>query len=188
MSDPTITEADKERFLAKCANAIAVEGPLETPCLRWANGISITGYGQFWLEYRNVPAHRMIWSIRRGVIPPNTHVLHRCDYRPCIELDHLFLGTAQDNVDDMRAKGRDSFGDNFGENNGQTILKEDQVLEIYELAWSGRYTQNEIGEMFGVSRGCVKSIKLEKTWKHLWRDRPPPVIELVKPRPEYRRF
>ena len=175
----TITEADKERFLAKYANAVAVEGPLGTPCLKWPNGISFSGYGMFWLEYRNVAAHRMIWSIRNGDIPSWRCILHRCDNRWCVELNHLFLGTPKENADDMRAKGRDTYGDNFGERNGHAILKEDQVLEIYDLAWSGRYTQDEIGEMFGVTRGCVKSIKLRKSWKHLWRDRPPPVIDTV---------
>jgi hypothetical protein len=112
--------------------------------------------------------------------------LHRCDNRWCVELNHLFLGTPKDNTDDMRAKGRDSYGDNFGERNGQAILKEDQVLEIYELAWAGCYTQDEIGEMFGVTRGCVKSIKLEKTWKHLWQRLP--VIEELPTLPAFRRF
>jgi hypothetical protein len=72
------------------------------------------------------------------------------------------------NVDNMRSKGRDGYGDNFGERNGQAVLTEDQARQVYELAWSGQYTQDEIGEMFGVTRGAVKGIKLKKTWKYLW--------------------
>jgi hypothetical protein len=34
------------------------------------------------------------------------NVLHRCDVRCCVNPDHLFLGTDQDNYDDMIAKGR----------------------------------------------------------------------------------
>jgi DNA-binding transcriptional regulator LsrR (DeoR family) len=46
-------------------------------------------------------------------------------------------------------------------------LREAEVLEIYEMAWSSHYTQAEIAKMFGVGRECVSSIKLAKNWRWL---------------------
>jgi hypothetical protein len=41
---------------------------------------------------------------KNGPIPAGLCVLHRCDVRPCINPDHLFLGTQKDNMADMAAK------------------------------------------------------------------------------------
>lgn len=51
-------------------------------------------------------AHRVVWEGIFGPIPNGLWVLHSCDNKPCINPHHLFLGTRQDNVDDMVAKGR----------------------------------------------------------------------------------
>ena len=51
-------------------------------------------------------AHRYAWIVAHGPIAAGMQVLHKCDNPPCDRVDHLFLGTPQDNVDDRRAKGR----------------------------------------------------------------------------------
>lgn len=94
-------------------------------------------------------------------------VLHKCDNRCCVNPDHLFVGTLKDNADDMRAKGRDAYGENFGENNGQAKLTEDQVRQIRKLLDENTYSQREIGDLFGVTRGAIKMIKLRQTWRHI---------------------
>jgi DNA invertase Pin-like site-specific DNA recombinase len=55
----------------------------------------------------------------------------------------------------------------LGEQNGQAKLTRDQVLQIYEMAWSGHYTQAEIAKVFWISRETVSYIKLHKNWKWL---------------------
>jgi hypothetical protein len=47
-----------------------------------------------------------VWEETRGPIPDGLHVLHRCDIPACVNIDHLFLGTHSDNMQDIVAKGR----------------------------------------------------------------------------------
>lgn len=77
-------------------------------CWLWIGSISPTGYGQ---STTGGHAHRASWRIHRGEIPDELCVLHRCDVRPCVNPDHLFLGTRTDNSKDMVAKGRQSSGE-----------------------------------------------------------------------------
>ena len=69
-------------------------------------GARMKGYGWRWFRGKATFAHRAAWIAAFGPIPEGMCVLHRCDNPPCINLDHLFLGTKRDNYDDMVAKGR----------------------------------------------------------------------------------
>lgn len=57
-------------------------------------------------KWRHQIAHRVSWTLHFGPIPADALVLHRCDNPRCVRPDHLFLGTPQTNMDDMRDKGR----------------------------------------------------------------------------------
>jgi hypothetical protein len=176
-SRPTLAEDDRQRFRVLLAKAKPVQGPLETPCLEWTDEIHPRGYGSFRLGGGAKTAHRIAWLASGRVIPPGLKVLHRCDNRPCVNVDHLFIGTDQDNADDKVAKDRHA----YGEGAGPARLTEDQVLQIHEMAWDG-LPQHDVAWMFGITRQCVSKIKLEKKWKHLWR-RPQwstPIVEEVK--------
>lgn len=68
------------------------------------------GYGRILVGGRygkHVAAHRFMYQLLlKRPLRDDEFVLHRCDNRPCVHPGHLFLGTQQDNVDDMVAKGR----------------------------------------------------------------------------------
>src|ERR1700740_3293689 len=68
------------------------------------------GYGQVKRDGKFIFAHRYSWMLLRGDIGPS-FVLHKCDTRACVNPDHLFLGTQKDNQQDMRNKGRHTFGE-----------------------------------------------------------------------------
>lgn len=65
-----------------------------TPSQRYAK---VTGYGY---------AHRYVWEQNNGPIPSGLLVCHTCDTPRCVNINHLFLGSAKDNTTDMTNKGR----------------------------------------------------------------------------------
>lgn len=77
-------------------------------CWWWISVRNEDGYGQFRNDElgRMEGAHRFSWRLTHGDIPHGMCVLHHCDNPPCVNPDHLFLGTQQDNIADMHAKGR----------------------------------------------------------------------------------
>jgi hypothetical protein len=82
-----------------------------TGCWNWIKAVDQRGYGVFSENLATVKAHRFSWEKAFGKIPDGqgyhgTCVCHHCDNPACVNPDHLFLGSMQDNVDDMMAKGR----------------------------------------------------------------------------------
>lgn len=63
-------------------------------------------YGQVRWESTNWRVHRLVWTTYRGEIPDGILCCHTCDNPPCCNLEHLFLGTQSDNINDAVAKGR----------------------------------------------------------------------------------
>jgi hypothetical protein len=76
----------------------------ETGCILWTACRNTCGYGKVRWRGRLLAVHRVAWMAKHGPIPPGLCVLHRCDVRPCLNPDHLFLGTQKDNIADMCAK------------------------------------------------------------------------------------
>ena len=74
-------------------------------CWLWQGRTDAKGYGRLQWRQMNFAAHRLSYAIHYGWYAPWILILHRCDTPACWRPDHLFLGTHQDNVDDMIAKG-----------------------------------------------------------------------------------
>ena len=100
MADIILTEDDVKRFWLK------TRWNPWNGCLEWVAGRTPGGYGKYHINRVGYPAHRIAWVIANGPIPSGLFVCHRCDNPPCLNVDHLFLGTAADNNADMKAKGR----------------------------------------------------------------------------------
>jgi hypothetical protein len=92
-----------DRFWSKVDKA-----PSSNGCWLWTATKDRRLYGRFWNDGNRFGAHRTAWELTRGPIPPGLYVLHHCDTPPCVNPEHLFIGTQTDNMRDMAAKGRAS--------------------------------------------------------------------------------
>lgn len=75
-------------------------------CWLWRSAIVANGYGGVKHNGKMVRAHRASWLIHYGPIPDGLQVCHRCDVKPCVNPEHLFVGTHKDNMRDCVEKGR----------------------------------------------------------------------------------
>ena len=135
----------------------------ENGCWIWKKGRYNTGYGCISIGHQKQGlAHRVSWRAFKGEIPKGLCVLHKCDVRNCVNPDHLFLGTYQDNVDDMTKKGREP----RGESSGQSKLTELKVRQIKQLLTT-RVTHKEIAKRFNISRSQISAISRKEWWNHI---------------------
>lgn len=148
-----------EEFFSK------VGEPDENGCMMWLGGrMTGLGYGAFYVRGERIGAHRLAWEIEnRRPLPDELWALHKCDHPWCVNPQHIFLGTVQDNVDDMWAKGRARPA--RGEE--KSLLKNKEVRQVFQLLADNKLTQQEIANKFGVSRGAIKDINVGKNWRHL---------------------
>lgn len=99
-----------------------------------------------------------MWCV--GPIPEGYEVLHKCDITSCVNPDHLFLGTQEDNMNDMMTKGRHVKGEQVQ----SSKLTREQVLEI-KIALRDGVRQKTLAEHYGVGVSAISDINTGTTWK-----------------------
>jgi len=142
-------------------------GPDE--CWEWLGAKLSFGHGQFRYNGKTELAHRVVYRLTRGEIPPGKCVLHTCDNPGCCNPRHLWLGDRTDNNRDMWAKGRGYKPPvHFGSANNMTNLTEEDVRFIR----ASNLKVAELADRFNVTKVCISNIKHGKTWKWLDPDKP----------------
>lgn len=137
-------------------------------CLEWFGTTTRGGYGLIRNGEKNVLTHRAAWQLKNGAIPDGLRVLHKCDNPPCINPDHLFLGTQSDNMLDMAKKGRhrsktapDSV--QRGERHYAAKLSTRSAEEIRFRKSAGE-SQRSIAISLGISEATVSLVVNGKRW------------------------
>lgn len=148
-------------------------------CWEWTASKFKAGYGQLTHgyaegEHKNLKGHRVSYEIHFGAIPDGMLVCHRCDEPSCANPRHLYLGTWQDNVQDMIVKGRRY--DTSGANNGQAKItakiaeqirkeyaKNDPTFNRYQRR---KWSQAKLGAKYGITQTVVSNIVNGNYWKN----------------------
>lgn len=89
---------------------------------------------------------REAWVRAHGPIPRGLHVCHTCDVPECVTLDHLWLGTRAENMNDCVRKGR----------HPATKLTSEQIERIRSAPLS--VSLSSLAREFGVTRQAVSLI------------------------------
>ena len=138
---------------------------LHKPCKHWRRARSSGGYGSKWFAGKATGAHRVAWIETNGPIPEGMSVLHRCDNPPCIEVSHLYLGTAAENAHDRETRHRRTPA--RGSANGRTKVTPDQVASIRDERERSGTTLRELSIKHGVSISQVWRIVRKEHWSHV---------------------
>jgi hypothetical protein len=188
MSDIEVFDCEQDvldRFMRHCTTVSPIG------CWLWDTAPPKRRYASFWMDRKREQAHRASWLLCCGPIPEGLHVLHKCDVPLCVNPDHLFLGTHDDNMADMKEKGRASAptGDEHwtrlhpesvarGPRNGMHGVKRvgdesthHHLMEADVRQIKARIAQGEsdavIANAFGVRRGAIWFIRSGRNWGHV---------------------
>lgn len=132
-------------------------------CWDWTGRKNYKGYGVMKINRRNVQSHRFSYELhQKQEIPLGLLACHKCDNPACVNPDHIFIGTIQENNLDRDRKSRKA----VGERNGKSKLTEERVRSI-KILLSQKVSDSEIARRFGLWYTTVRAIRLGITWSHV---------------------
>lgn len=135
---------------------------LANGCVVWTGYITPYGYGSssFGRAMKNVYAHRLAFALHHDMpVKFEEFVLHKCDNPPCINPDHLYLGTQKDNMADKVERAR--------QNRGEThYAKKFTESDIRKIRKDTR-TEKRIAADYGVTGPTIGKIRRHERWVHV---------------------
>lgn len=119
-------------------------------------------YAKVCVKGRYKSAHRYIFEKIYGSIPKESIVRHKCDQPLCININHLELGTAWDNVQDKIKRNRQPKG----------IEPPNKKITNSDLAWIQTISDNNFNLEYwatktGISKHSIRTYR--RVWFRPWR-------------------
>lgn len=135
---------------------MATRANTRTGCWEYQGSRNPKGYGRINVGGEIVLTHRFAMEHNMGrKLSTDEWVLHSCDCPPCVNPEHLRIGTALDNSTDMVTRGRACF-----------TMTEAQAVEAFEM-YRGGVASNAVAARLGVQGSTIRALIRGETWKHL---------------------
>jgi len=172
--DDLISEACKDaEFVRRFESRVDRNHP--SGCHLWIRPTGSDRYFYGEISFRGVVlySHRVAWCLKSGSHPGYLYVCHTCDVKTCVNPDHLWLGTMEDNIRDMYSKGRNN---NYGRRRPvaskvktvdfRRTLKPHDVAMIRAFGRLGVHNR-VLASAYHVDSKTIRDIFAMKTWKKL---------------------
>lgn len=118
------------------------------------------GYPRLKWQGKIWPVSRMLWTLMYGKIPDGKLICHHCDNPSCVNPDHLYLGSFEQNMRDKVNRGRVA-----GDNHPGVKIPDLEIQNILRMYKDEGYTQQKIAAIYGVSQSIISGICLGKRRK-----------------------
>ena len=121
---------------------------LQTDCILWTGALTDKGYARAYLldpdgKHRSSRGHRVAWAEAKGPIPEGMQVLHHCDVRHCVNVEHLYLGRDRENMRDRSERGPHH--------------RKTHCNRGHELTMENTYTYSRSGRSFRICKICRRA-------------------------------
>jgi len=133
----------------------------EDACWNWT--ASAGRYGIVKYNQKTIGTHVLALTLTHGPKPADKpYACHNCKQNKiCCNPKHLRWDTHDENMKDRDNDGTTPKGEILGK------LTELQVKEIRAKYETGKYTQQKLGEDYGICTAAICQIVNRKTWKHI---------------------
>lgn len=157
-----------------CSNRCNLLGNIKinlNNCWEWQKS-KTDGYGVIKIgKNKKILAHRLSYQIFRGNFDDSLCVCHHCDNPSCLNPDHLFLGTPQENMKDCEKKLRlfpirlvsHLRGDKVSHGSKLNIDKVKEIRKFHQQGISAK----KISEMFSISYRHAWLVIKKRIWGHI---------------------
>jgi hypothetical protein len=140
---------------------------MDSPCIEAPGARNKDGYCQTTFDGKQSLAHRVAYCKHHGIPIESIKglvVRHHCDNPPCINPEHLEIGTHADNMRDMYSRGRRAAA--RGEANGRAVLTEAQVHQLRAEYVKGSPTHGTLAlaKKYGIGKSQAHNIIKGLQW------------------------